>query len=141
MRAGSEAIHWRMKFEPMNPAPPVTRMRSSMLMRHGAKTPPSDSSHYDSRRRSRVQHRSRISRLGRYGLAGGDSFGVKDRRQAMNYGRQPHRREDRFLRHAFAAENLLVRIDAKSAAIDCRDGSAPEFEIDLINAVTAQNVH
>src|SRR5208282_434125 len=30
MRAGSEAIHWRMKFEPMKPAPPVTRIRSSM---------------------------------------------------------------------------------------------------------------
>ena len=29
-RALSEAIHWRMKFEPMKPAPPVTRMRSSM---------------------------------------------------------------------------------------------------------------
>jgi len=31
MRAGSEAIDWRTKFEPMKPAPPVTRMRSSML--------------------------------------------------------------------------------------------------------------
>src|SRR5882762_2955846 len=54
MRAGSEAIHWRMKFEPMKPAPPVTRMRSSMLdMPHRVKTPRSDSNHNHSRTRSR----------------------------------------------------------------------------------------
>jgi hypothetical protein len=55
----------------------------------------------------------------------------------MNYGRQSHRREDRFFRHALTAEDLLVRIDAQSAAIDRRDGNTPELEINLINAVSA----
>src|SRR5208337_474745 len=42
-----------MKFEPMKPAPPVTRMRSSMPgMRHCAKPPRSDSNRYHSRTRS-----------------------------------------------------------------------------------------
>src|SRR6202165_1585107 len=53
MRAGSEAIHWRMKFEPMKPAPPVTRMRSSMLdTPHRVRTRHSDSNHNHSRTRS-----------------------------------------------------------------------------------------
>ncbi len=75
------------------------------------------------------------------GRAGGYSFGVEDGCQTMNYGRQAHGGQDRFLRHAFVAEHLLVRIDAESAAIDGRDGRAPEFEIYGIDAVSAQNIH
>src|SRR4029077_19524107 len=53
MRAGAEAIHWRMKFEPMKPAPPVTRMISSMLgVPHRVRTRLSDSNHNHSRTRS-----------------------------------------------------------------------------------------
>jgi hypothetical protein len=34
-----------------------------------------------------------------------------------------------------------MRIDAEAAAVDGRNGSAPEFEIGGINAVSAQNIH
>src|SRR5260370_11344948 len=72
MRASSEAIHWRMKFEPMKPAPPVTRMRSSMLeMPTSCKeTPRSDSNHNHSRTRSRAPLRWRVSRPRGYGPPG-----------------------------------------------------------------------
>src|SRR5260370_32160734 len=77
MRASSEAIHWRMKFEPMKPAPPVTRMRSSMLeMPTSCKeTPRSDSNHNHSRTRSRAQLRWRVSRPRGYGPPGSGDRG------------------------------------------------------------------
>src|ERR1019366_789288 len=127
MRARSEAIHWRMKFDPMKPAPPVTRMESSMLrMQLRAKTPPSDSNHYSRRTRSRpasvpgIQIRHARSAWGPP-LRCQSPFPSRELRTpgARPRGSIPP--------SAFLAQNLLVRIDARSATIDGRHGRAPEF--------------
>ena len=58
----------------------------------------------------------------------------------MNDGRQTNGRENGLLRHAFASQNLLVRIDAESAAIDRRNSRAPQFKVDGINTGVAEEL-
>src|SRR5271167_2771448 len=128
MPAGSEAIHCRTKFEPMNPAPPVTRIRSSMLdRRHHEKCrmliliEAAVKSHQaSSGRLSRSGYpRNLTQRLTRPWVDTAASVSnVVDKPCITDAGRTTERIQ--FLRYTFTAENLLVRIDAKPASVDRR---------------------
>src|SRR5258708_31841895 len=68
-------------------------------------------------------------------------FGIKDGGQRVNGGRDSNRGEHGFLIDTFFAQHFFVGVDADSAAVDGRNGPAPQFEVHGIATVPGDHLH